>query len=40
MMLVNFLDDPSGANDYTATINVGGQQFGEGNAVPAQVKVK
>ncbi|OJT10820.1 Beta-glucuronidase [Trametes pubescens] len=40
MMLVNFLDDPSGAHDYTAAISVGGQQFGEGNAVPAQVKVK
>ena len=40
LVLINFLDDPSGANDYTATLNVGGQQFGEANAVPAQVKVK
>ncbi|KAI0325777.1 hypothetical protein GY45DRAFT_1329894, partial [Cubamyces sp. BRFM 1775] len=40
LLLINFLDDPSGANDYTATLNIGGQQFGEANAVPAQVKVK
>ena len=40
MALINFMTDPSGANDYTATLNVGGQQFGEANAVPAQVKVK
>ncbi|KAH9850912.1 hypothetical protein C2E23DRAFT_734171 [Lenzites betulinus] len=40
MVLINFLDDPSGANDYTASISVGGQQFGEAGAVPAQVKVK
>ena len=38
MVLINFMTDPSGANDYTATLNVGGQQFGEANAVPAQVK--
>ena len=40
MVLINFMTDPSGAHDYVATINVGGQQFGEANAVPAQVKVK
>ncbi|KAI9058982.1 glycoside hydrolase family 79 protein [Trametes sanguinea] len=40
MVLINFMDDPTGANDYTATIQVGGQQFGESNSVPAQVKVK
>ncbi|KAI0631504.1 hypothetical protein C8Q77DRAFT_1159286 [Trametes polyzona] len=40
MVLINFLDDPTGAHDYVAMINVGGQQFGEANAVPAQVKVK
>ncbi|KAH9850236.1 hypothetical protein C2E23DRAFT_896579 [Lenzites betulinus] len=40
MVLINFLDDPSGANDYTATISVGGQQFGEANAMPTQVTVK
>ncbi|CDO73856.1 Glycoside Hydrolase Family 79 protein [Trametes cinnabarina] len=40
MVLINFMDDPTGANDYTANIQVGGQQFGEGNSVPAQVKVK
>ncbi|KAI0823157.1 hypothetical protein BC628DRAFT_1325396 [Trametes gibbosa] len=40
MVLINFLDDPSGAHDYTATINVGGQQYNEANGVPAQIKVK
>ncbi|KAI0370682.1 hypothetical protein BV20DRAFT_1071415 [Pilatotrama ljubarskyi] len=37
--LINFLNDPSGANDYTATITVGGSQFGEDNAVPPEIKV-
>ncbi|KAI8977819.1 glycoside hydrolase family 79 protein [Trametes punicea] len=40
VVLINFMDDPTGANDYTANIAVGGSQFGENNAVPAQVKVK
>ena len=40
MVLINFMTDPSGVHDYVATINIGGQQFGEANAVPAQVKVK
>ena len=40
MVLINFMTDPSGARDYVATLNVGGDQFGEANAVPAQVKVK
>ena len=38
--LINFMTDATGAHDYTATITVGGDQFGESNAVPAQVKVK
>ncbi|KAH7882118.1 glycoside hydrolase family 79 protein [Phlebopus sp. FC_14] len=32
-VLINYVDDPSGASDYTASISVG-------NASPAQVKVK
>ncbi|KAI0739385.1 glycoside hydrolase family 79 protein [Daedaleopsis nitida] len=40
MVMINYLTDPSGAHDYTATVNVGGDQFGEANSVPAQVKVK
>ena len=40
LVLLNFMTDPSGARDYVATLNVGGDQFGEANAVPAQVKVK
>ncbi|KAI0643303.1 hypothetical protein C8Q79DRAFT_915544 [Trametes meyenii] len=40
MVLINFLNDPSGSHDYTTTITVGGAQFGEANAVPPQIKVK
>ncbi|KAI0774365.1 glycoside hydrolase family 79 protein [Fomes fomentarius] len=40
LALINYMTDPSGANDYTATVNVGGDNFGEANGVPASVKVK
>ncbi|CDO76007.1 Glycoside Hydrolase Family 79 protein [Trametes cinnabarina] len=40
MALINFMTDPSGANDYTATIFVGGSGWNEPNGVPASVKVK
>jgi hypothetical protein len=40
MALFNYMDDPSGANDYTATISVGGGALGEANGTPAQVQVK
>ncbi len=40
MALINYMTDPSGANDYTATIYVGGDGFGEPNAAPVSVKVK
>ncbi|KAH9886696.1 glycoside hydrolase family 79 protein [Cubamyces lactineus] len=40
MALINYMTDPSGANDYTATIYVGGSGFNEPNGVPASVKVK
>lgn len=36
--LFNYMTDPSGANDYTASVSVGGN--GQPGSVPAQVKVK
>ena len=40
MAMINYMTDPSGAHDYVATVNVGGQDWGEESGVPAQVKVK
>ncbi|OSD00691.1 glycoside hydrolase family 79 protein [Trametes coccinea BRFM310] len=40
LALINFMTDPSGANDYTATIAVGGGESGQPNGTPAQLKVK
>lgn len=40
MAMFNYITDPSGANDYTATISVGGGATNEANATPAQVHVK
>jgi hypothetical protein len=42
VLLFNYLDDPSGANDvsYTATFAVGGGQTGQQAATPSQVRVK
>lgn len=40
LALINFMTDPTGANDYTVTISVGGGQSGKPNATPSQVKVK
>ena len=40
LAFINFMTDPTGANDYTVTISVGGGQSGKPNATPAQVKVK
>lgn len=37
--LFNFASDPSGANDITASVKIGGGALGA-NATPAQVKVK
>lgn len=37
--LFNFMTDPTGENDYTASISIGGDN-GESNASPTQVKVK
>ncbi|KAG9217951.1 glycoside hydrolase family 79 protein [Pleurotus ostreatus PC15] len=38
--LFNYVDDASGASDYTATISVGGGNTGAPNSSPAEVKVK
>jgi hypothetical protein len=38
--LFNYMTDPTGANDYTATISIGGGQTGQNNGTPGQVKVK
>ena len=40
MAMINYMTDPSGANDYSATIYVGGSGWNEPNGVPASVKVK
>ncbi|KAG2129513.1 glycoside hydrolase family 79 protein [Suillus bovinus] len=40
MVLLNYVSDPSGASDYTATISIGGSAIGQGNATPAQIQVK
>ncbi|PIL25782.1 hypothetical protein GSI_11532 [Ganoderma sinense ZZ0214-1] len=40
MAFINYMTDPSGANDYTATIYVGGSGWNEPNGVPSSVKVK
>ncbi|KAG9127511.1 hypothetical protein FRC07_012798 [Ceratobasidium sp. 392] len=38
--LFNYIDDPSGANDYTANIAVGGQQTGLASTTPTSVSVR
>lgn len=40
VLLVNFIDDPSGSSDVTAGISIGGGQTGASGATPASVKVK
>jgi hypothetical protein len=40
VVLFNYVTDSSGANDYTATISIGGGQTGQANGTPASVKVK
>ena len=40
MVLINFMTDPSGANDYTAQISVGGVSTGEAVSTPSQVYTK
>lgn len=38
--LINFIDDASGANNYTANISIGGSGAGQPNGNPPQVSVK
>ncbi|KAL1943311.1 hypothetical protein VTO73DRAFT_4386 [Trametes versicolor] len=40
LALINFMTDSSGANDYTATISIGGGESGQPNGTPAQIQVK
>lgn len=40
LALFNYMDDPTGNSDYTATVSVGGSQTGEGPVTPASVQVK
>ena len=40
LALLNFVTDPSGANDYTVTFAVGGGSTGQPGATPSSVKVK
>lgn len=40
LALLNFMTDPSGANDYNATVSFSGGVAGQPSAVPAQVYVK
>ncbi|CAE6465695.1 unnamed protein product [Rhizoctonia solani] len=38
--LFNYIDDASGANDYTANIAIGGQQTGQSSTTPSSVQVR
>jgi Glycosyl hydrolase family 79 C-terminal beta domain len=38
--LINFVTDPSGASDITASISIGGGTTGQPSANPTKVKVK
>lgn len=38
--LFNYMEDPSGANTYTASIQVGGGETGQPSTTPQTVKVK
>jgi hypothetical protein len=40
LVLLNYVSDPSGASDYTATISIGGSAINQDNATPAQIQVK
>ncbi|OJA16747.1 hypothetical protein AZE42_09611, partial [Rhizopogon vesiculosus] len=40
LMLFNYVSDPSGASDYTATISLGGSAINQDNATPSQIQVK
>jgi len=38
--LINFVDDPTGVNNYTAQISIGGGNTGQPSTTPSQVMVK
>jgi hypothetical protein len=38
--VINYVTDPSGASDMQFTFSIGGSNFGQSNATPAQVQVK
>jgi len=40
LVLLNYVSDPSGASDYTATISIGGSAINQNSATPAQIQVK
>ncbi|CAE7105895.1 unnamed protein product [Rhizoctonia solani] len=40
VVLFNYIDDATGANDYTANIAIGGQQTGQTSTTPTSVKVR
>ncbi|CAE6440066.1 unnamed protein product [Rhizoctonia solani] len=40
VVLFNYIDDSSGANDYTANIAIGGQQTGQTSTTPSSVQVR
>ncbi|KAG8760410.1 hypothetical protein FRC11_000426 [Ceratobasidium sp. 423] len=40
VVLFNYIDDPTGANDYTANIAIGGQQTGQASTTPSSVQVR
>lgn len=40
VVLFNYIDDSTGANDYTANIAIGGQQTGQASTTPSSVQVR
>lgn len=40
VVLFNYIDDATGANDYTANIAIGGQQTGTTSTTPTSVSVR
>ena len=40
LALLNFITDPSGANDYHAIVNIGGGNTGQPDTTPQQVWVR
>ncbi|KAH7339431.1 glycoside hydrolase family 79 protein [Rhizoctonia solani] len=40
VVLFNYIDDSTGANDYTANIVIGGQQTGQASTTPSSVQVR